>query len=368
MRVLALTLALFLAAPIARAAPAKFCTERATCTETARFAAEMAEFRFSRASNSYRMVTATIRFTNKSDKPLTLAYVDGTGIAIDDAGNRYTVQSARTDVQGIGTVTRRQFDPTFTLAPGESSEARFTVRHFLKGVQGTVFDFDVAIREIDATPGGGHQLGRENLLRYSGLRDGMTAPRAAASPAAPSAGGLSGDACGGAANCKHSSHITATLVRLTPEAVKANNQGINVAVEFRNVSNAPLVLNYKVDSGYMVDEFGQRYSVDSRRKTDVSGIPVATPQRASSALTLTPGEARAASFRYTRFVGKTQVGRSFTPDLVVEQYELLPSNQLKLVREHAFSFPAQGGDGGAAGVPADLQRALQGLGELFKKP
>ncbi|MCA1979883.1 MAG: DUF4232 domain-containing protein, partial [Thiobacillus sp.] len=176
-----------LSATVLAQTPAKLCSERTTCTETARFAAEMAEFRFSRAVNSYRMVTATLRFTNKSDAPLTLAYVDGSAVAIDDAGNRYVVQNTRTEVQGIGIVTRNRFDPTFTLAPGESAEARVTVRHFLKGVQGTVFDFDVAIREIEPTPGGGYKLGRENLLRYSGLRDGMAAAPRAAAPAAGAA-------------------------------------------------------------------------------------------------------------------------------------------------------------------------------------
>lgn len=367
MRFIALTLALALAAPLGAVASTTLCAERATCTETARFAAQLVEFRLSEGSSANRFATATIRFTNKSDKPLTLAYVDGSGVAIDDAGNRFTIQNARTDVQGIGTVTRNQFDPTFTLDPGESAEARFATRVFVRGVMGTVFSFDVAIREIDAAPGGTHKLGRENLVRYTGLRDGIAgvplAQAQGAAPAGTAAASAPADACGGAPNCKQSGGVAATLMRLAPEAVKANNQGINVTVEFRNVSNAPLILNYKQSSGHMVDEFGQRYSVDSRRKTDVAGIPVSTRQSASSAFALAPGESRAASFRYTRFVGKTQVGRSFTPDLVVEQYELLPSNQLKLVREHAFSFPAQTG---AAGAPADLQRALQGLGELFK--
>lgn len=366
MRTIALALALAFVTPLEAAASTTFCSERTTCTETARFASQLVEFRLSEGGSLNRFATATIRFTNKSNKPLTLAYVEGSGVAIDDAGNRFTIQNSRTDVQGIGTVSRNQFDPTFSLEPGESAEARFATRAFVRGVMGTVFSFDVAIREIDTTPGGGHKLGRENLVRYTGLRDGMKGAALAQVPAGVLPGAAvsaPADACGGAPNCKQSSGVTATLVRLVPESVKANNQGINVTIEFRNVSNAPLILNYKESSGHMVDELGQRYSVDSRRKTDVTGIPVSTRQRASSAFALAPGESGMASFRYTRFVGKTQVGRSFTPDLVVEQYELLPSNQLKLIREHAFNFPAQTG---GAGAPADLQRALQGLGELLK--
>src|SRR5690606_5826798 len=136
-------------------------------------AAQLVDFRTSQARGANRLATASIRFTNKSDRPLTLAYVDGSGAAIDDAGNRYTIQDARSGVQGIGTITRNPSNPTFTLAPGESAEARFTTQHYVSGVAGTVFDFDVSIREIEPTAGDGHRLGRENVVRYSGLRDGM---------------------------------------------------------------------------------------------------------------------------------------------------------------------------------------------------
>jgi hypothetical protein len=51
------------------------------------------------------------------------------------------------------------------------------------------------------------------------------------------------------------------------------------------------------------------------------------------------------------------VGTTFTPTLVVEQYELLPSNPLRLVREYALDFGAVGGGvvTGGPGVPQDLE-------------
>lgn len=345
---------------------ATLCQERSTCMETQRFAANLVDFRTIKTNNAYRLANTTIRFTNKTEQVLILGYVDGSARVIDDQGNRYQIQSNRTDLKGLGVVTRNQFDPTFTLGPGESAEAVITTRWFSRSaIIGTVFDFDAAIREIEKTPGG-HKLGREHVIRFSGLRDGMRGAPVAVNVASASgdvaSGAADGDACGGNPACKVSGPVVATLTRLQPEAVQGNNQGIVVSVNFRNTSNAPMILNYKVDTGTLLDEHGQRYTVDSRRKTDVQGIPVATRNSASSQFQLAPGEARSANFRYTRFVGKTPVGNTFSADLAVEQYELLPSNQLKLVREHAFNFPAQ-----RAGGAQDIGRALKELGNLFKK-
>jgi hypothetical protein len=72
-------------------------------------------------------------------------------------------------------------------------------------------------------------------------------------------------------------------------------------------------------------------------------------------------------------------GTRLNPSIAVEQYELLPSNQLRLEREHALSFGELGGGAGAlpssagasaataSGDPADAVKALRELRDLFKK-
>jgi hypothetical protein len=67
-------------------------------------------------------------------------------------------------------------------------------------------------------------------------------------------------------------------------------------------------------------------------------------------------------------------GTVFAPQLAVEQYQLLPSNQLQLVREYALGFgDLRGGGaigGAASDAAADLQQlgnAINALGELFRK-
>jgi hypothetical protein len=351
------------------------CTPGSACQETRQFSVTLTDFRVLQTGTANRPLSATLRLRNKTDAPLTLVYVDGTAAALDDQGQRYTMQNTRSGLRGLGVATRREFDPRFTLAPGEAADARIEVTAYIKGIYGTRFDLELAVREVQALPGDQHRLGRETLLRYTGLQDGAGTPAAAvAVPAATPAPGAQAattaapaDACQGLPHCVVNGPLAARVERLAAEAVKGNNQGIVVTVALRNLSSAPMILTYKKDTGEMLDELGQRYTVDSRRKTDVQGIPVSTRSSASSQFTLAPGESRRAQFRYTRFVGKTRLGNSFTPALALEQYELLPSNQLRLVREVALDFGAVAAGGGPAGGAADVQQLLQGLGKLFKQ-
>lgn len=345
-------------------AAAQDCGSASLCQENPRFSVTLSDFRVVQGSSANRPLAATLRLRNKTDAPLTLVYVDRSAAALDDQGHRYTLQNTRTGLRGLGLATQREFDPRFTLGPGEAGDARIEVTAFIKGIYGTRFDLEFALREVEPLPGGQHRLGRETLLRFTGLQDGMAAPAVAApAPAAPAPASPGGgpDACQGQPQCVASGPLAARLERLAPEAVQGNNQGIVATVAFQNLSDRPLILTYKADSGVLLDELGQRYTVDSRRRTDVQGIPVSTRDRASSQFTLAPGEARRAQFRYTRFVGKTRVGTRFTPTLAVEQYELLPSNQLRLVREYALDF------GAVAGAAPGAPQALELLEQLLRK-
>lgn len=347
-------------------AVAQDCRGSEPCIENPRFSATLSDFRVLQTGTKNRPLAATLRLRNKTGAPLTLVYVSGSAVALDDQGTRYTMPNTRTGLRGLGAATRQSFDPRFTLAPGEAGDARIEVTAFVKGIHGTRFDLELALREVEPLPGGQQRLGRETLLRYTGLRDGVAAARPAA--AAANGGAAPGDACQGRPGCVVNGALAAHVERLAPEAVKGNNQGIVVGVVFHNRSAEPMILNYKQDTGVMLDELGQRYTVDSRRRSDVQGIPVSTRERASSQFTLAPGESRRAQFRYTRFVGKTRIGTRFTPSLAVEQYELLPSNQLRLQREYALDFGAQGAAGGgmAAGT-AEVQQLLDTLGGLLKR-
>jgi hypothetical protein len=370
--VVAIVLLLAVCSSVANAAGTD-CADAGLCIENARFSATLTDFRSVRGSSNNRPLSATIRFRNRSDQPLILGYVDGSASVLDDQGNPYRMQSARVGLRGLGVITRQQFDPKFRLAPGEIADAKIDVNAFIGGIVGTVYDFEFAVREIESVPGNQFRLGRETLIRYAGLRSGLPGRNVTpvAVPAATGAGNGAApppgiDPCQGIAQCVANGPLMARVERLQAEAVQGNNQGVIVRIAFRNLADVPMILNYKQSTGSMLDEHGQRYIVDSRRATDVQGMPVSTPSRASSQFTLAPGQSRSATFRYTRFVGRTPVGSSYAPELAVEQYELLPSNQLRLVREYALAFAPQRAGSGGATTPQDLGDALKQLRDQLK--
>lgn len=347
------------------AAAGKECADESVCMENTRFSATLTDFRAVRGTSNNRPLSATVRFRNKSDQPLILGYVDGSANVLDDQGNRYRMQNTRTGLRGLGVITRQQFDSKFELSPGESADAKIDVSAFISGIVGTVYEFEFAVREIESVPGNQFKFGRETVIRYVGLGSGLQGRAIAAS--SDSSGSVAGDPCQGTAQCVTNGPLMARVERVQAEAVQGNNQGIVVRIAFRNLSDAPMILNYKQKTGAMLDEYGQRYTVDWRRTTDVQGMPVSTRDRASSQFTLAPGQSRSASFRYTRFVGRTALGTSFAPELAVEHYELLPSNQLRLLREYVLAFAPQRAGTGAAATPQDLGEALKNLRDQLRK-
>jgi hypothetical protein len=353
------------------------CPGEPLCREVPKFTATITEFRVSPNTVGNRPINVTVRFTNRTAAPLILGYVDGTAAAFDDRGNKYEVQNS-SKVRGIGIVERNRFDPKFTLGPGESSDAKLEVNFFVNRnvIVGTAFDFEMGIREIEPVAGNQYQLGREHALSWQSLANGSggraPAAGAAAGAAAAGAGAAAtpaapvGDPCLGVTNCASSGPVLAKLVGVAAAAPQGNNQTVTVRVSFQNLGSTPLILNYKQDTGEMLDEKGQKYTVDSRYNDSVQGMPVSTRDRASSQFTLRPGEARTAAFIFRRFVGNVPPGTVFSPSLAVEQYELLPSNQLKLEREHSLSFgEVRSGAVGAGG--ANAAEALKTLGDLLKK-
>lgn len=360
------------------------CPGEPLCREVPKFSATITDFRASPNTVGNRPLNLTVRFHNKSDQPLILELVAGTAAAFDDRGNNYALQNT-TKLTGIGLIKRNRFDPKFTLAPGESSDARLELNFYVgrNVIVGTAFDVEMSVREIDPRPGNQFEVGREHALSWQGLVNGARGrvPLAAGGvgAVAAAAGAVAGDAtanaeaaaasapvgdpCTGQVHCASSGSLVAKVVGVQSAAPAGNNHKVTVRVAFQNLGSTPMILNYKVDTGAMLDERGERYIVDSRDRTTVQGIPVSTRDRASSQFTLRPGESRTAAFIYSRYVGRVPAGTMFSPTLAVEQYELLASNQLKLEREHALAF----GDVRGGASLQNLNDAVKGLSDLFKK-
>lgn len=386
---LLLIAALWLYGPATQAA-AQSCSPQQLCSEVATFAASVTDFRTS-VSGAYRLATATVRVRNKTDRPLALGYVQGSGVVIDELGNRYGIDTRNANtVRAIGIITPSTFDPKFTLQPGESSDARFQFSWYAgKNVIGTTFQMEVTLREIDPTVGAQMKLGREHVMQFRPLTDGALTARA--ETAAPDAGAATStmpapgptataatppaDACASQPRCYNAGPFTAQVTQVTTSQ-SGSHHLVRLNVRFHNVSEQPLILAYTKNSGTMVDDQGNRYTIDWRAPDRVKGIGQVERGKADPQFVLNPGESRNASFEYSRYVGKTVIGNVFSPDLAVEQLQVLSSQQVRSIREYNINYPnltagtLLGGNDALEtinNVGAAGRQLTEGLKSLFKK-
>ena len=155
-----------------RVRTASVCGGNPHCAEVSTFVATVTDMRQSVAGGT-RVISLTVRFRNKSDGPLVLGYVTGSGVITDDRGNRYMVDSyGGMGVRGIGLVSPGSIDPKFTLRAGESADARLEFMWAPGGrLFGTSFIVELAVREIQPLPGDQWRLGQEHALQFRDFGD-----------------------------------------------------------------------------------------------------------------------------------------------------------------------------------------------------
>lgn len=337
------------------------------CQDAGAFTVQLADVRVSTAGR-FRVVSTTLRIVNRRETPLVLGYVVGSGIVTDDQGHRYeVVVNTPTGVRGIGLIHPSTFDPKFVLQPGEGGDVRF---EFLwqpgRQIMGTVFDMGLSLREIEPLPGRQLKLGREHLVRFDSLKD-----RSMAVATAPGTTGDSASSgCASDARCNDAGPFTADVQQVTTSTVSTWHL-VRFALRLRNTSNSPLVLAYLASSGSMTDELGNRYVLDHRVAGRVAGIGITDRVQADPQFVLRPGEARTVNVEYGRRVGRTQIGTSFSPDLVLQQLEILPSRQIRPARDFSLSF-RELTPGAIAGRDAlnrldDTQQAAQKISEGLRQ-
>jgi hypothetical protein len=369
----------------AAAQSAATCARADNCLRLTTFDATVTDFRTSPADNGGKLITATVRFTNRTERPLVLGYVAGSGVSLDDRGNRFVVLGEGA-VRGIGEIRSSTFDPKFALRPGESSDARFELlfRPTVRGlIMGTTYDLDLTVRQLDQLPGGQFRLGREHSLHFRGFGgDGTTTASAAGvapAPAhpdapltapAPATQGvpLEGDQCAGRQRCYGAGTFVAEVTQLTA-GVEGRHHLLRSVVRFRNMSAQPIILAYKAGSVGATDNLGNRYYYGRASTHDMSsqGIGLVEGRNADPQFQLAPGQSREARFASIRFeVGNKQLGTSFNEDLTIMLLEPLPGNQIRVGREFAVSFHDLT-PGGAAGVDNVRAAGNAAAGEAAKK-
>jgi hypothetical protein len=336
-------------------AAATLCGNQPLCTETLSFAATITDVQTILQNTNTKTLTLRMSFRNKANRPLILGYVSGSGIATDERGNRYVPVGQRA-VQGIGLVQGGSGDPKFTLQPGESSDARFEFVWNTSGQEifGLSFQVDLAIREIEPIPGNQLRLGREHALHFSGLgnRAGVSPPRSTAAPgqatipggapALPVPAVPQADACGVRPRCYSAGPFVAEVIGLTPSSLPYATpvDVLQARVRFRNLTNQPIILGYTAGSAVITDNFGNRYSSDTPSHGDgAKGIGITRNNQADPQFVLNPGTSGEATFSLSRGRGRTdRIGETASFDMTIAQLEVLPSQQVRTVREFSLGF------------------------------
>jgi hypothetical protein len=348
---------------------AGICEAGTSCTEVNSFAATVTDFRTSNVSR-WKVVTATLRFQNKLARPIVLGYVNGSGTATDDHGNRYEA-NAQT-IRGIGLINSGQVDPKFVLRPGESGDARFEMAWGWSGKEifGLRFDMDLTVREVVPLQNGQLRLGPEHPLRFSGLTNNLRPPTLssntmtpASTPQPTSAPSVGPDPCSGIARCFNAGAFSADIQQITSSVASGRHHVLRFNVRLRNTTNQPLILAATYNSLAATDNQGNRYGMTPAQS--VSGMGVAAGNRADPNFVLSPGQTRNVAFEVYRRNSGQPTGTTYTFDVSLEQLEILPSQQIRSTRQFALNFPNLSVSplaGGAQAMPP-----AENLGEAGKK-
>jgi hypothetical protein len=366
-RTFAIACCLALAAGLAHAAAPK--------VETNAFTATVTNFRTSTQGRN-RVVTATVRFDNRTDKPLALGYVRDSGVALDDLGNRYAVAGANA-VRAIGEVAGTTFDPKFVLQPGEGRDARFELTWEPgKEPVGATFELDLAVREIALVTADQYRLGPEHVVHFAALSQAGAKPAAVADTATPVVPAAAKDPCSGSPRCYNAGTFIAEVVQVSASAMTAGarHHGVSMNIRFRNVGDKPIILAYRSGSTAALDNFGNGYTWGrpGTHDTSVKGIGMLTGRSVDTQFALAPGQSRSATFNIIRFNARPPIGNAWNYDVVIDEVEVLPGQVVRSARQNSLSFPSLtagsfAGSSAAAGTADVASKVIDLLNRANKK-
>jgi len=284
------------AAPPAAAAQTSFCGNQPLCYEANDFTATITDFRTSTAGY-YKVIDVGVRFQNKINQPLILAYVAGSGTALDDRGNRYGVGGGNA-LRGIGQAYGgNNFDPKFSLRPGGFGDAQFELL-WAPGQTpyGLTFELNLTVDEINTIEGNQHTMGGEFPLHYRGLANGVTAGAPGQATAFASQGQGSGASIPGLPPCGAATTL----------AGAANSNGVQVPASANTaVSNATTAFS-NLGSLFKKKAAAPAAPAAQNSASAAPCSPATTNAGQTSATTMTPASAMSAtSGTATQSVGTT---------------------------------------------------------------
>jgi hypothetical protein len=176
------------------------------------------------------------------------------------------------------------------------------------------------------------------------------------------------DPCGGSNRCYNAGSFLAEIVQLQTARVGGRHETLALNVRFRNVSDKPIILAYGSGTSSGIDNFGNRYywGRPGTHDTSVKGIGYVAGRSADPQFVLQPGQTRNATFGLIRYEARPPIGEAYNYDVVIDELELLPGQQIRTARENSVSFAnltAGSFRGTTATSAADSAAAPEGVAE-----
>lgn len=292
--------------------------------ETKAFTATVTSFQtYVAGQANHHYIAAAVHFRNKTDKAVILGLNrDGTK-ASDEQGNSYRVVQA----YGIGGVSGSEVDPKFVLPAHGDSDALLVLSWQGNTIFGVTFELNLAVKELSKLSGGQYEIGPESALRFDGLKTGL----AFALENAPEIS-------------RHVVQAGPFNARITHSKFGRANYSYPLAgdftVELENKSDKPIVLAIEHDSITGSDDEGNFYGGPNGPGgfANPTGIGQASKEKADPQFVLAPGEVK--EFHLTIGRGRVKTdGSEFVLNFALEELEVLPSKQIREVRQYSLTFP-----------------------------
>jgi hypothetical protein len=173
----------------------------------------------------------------------------------------------------------------------------------------------------------------------------FTSPlQAAATPDAPAPAAAipaaAADPCNGSNRCFNAGSFLAEVMQVQTARIGGRHESLSINVRFRNISDKPIILGYHSGSSAGTDNFGNAFYWGRSGTHDgsVKGIGYVTGRAADPQFVLQPGNARNATFGLIRYEAKPPIGESYNYDVVIDELEILPGQQIRSARQNSVSF------------------------------
>lgn len=301
-------------------------TARAQTVDRTSFSATITSFQtyLSAYPRNVHYMAATVHFQNKTKKPLILTYNRKGITASDEQGNRY----ALTFVRGMGEAAGSTVDPKFVLPPEGGSDmlCELVWQQPRDVIFGITFDLNLAVREVKRLANAQLELGPETTLEFTGLKTNL---------AASLTGNVDLDA-----HRTNAGPFNAQIVRSKFGKSGRWQSVIDLTIKIQNTSDRQLILASEPNTIFGNDNEGVVYGRGSASSTalTVTGIGLSKDGQVDPQFILQPGESKEMHITIYK-AERVPLGNVFNGYLCLEELEITPSKQIRVLRQYSLTFP-----------------------------